>query len=119
MNTIPTPMLNDAQQILVSAVAHQIERMSKEEVQALVAKVHAELQAENDALKNRVSALDAKAMEHAQLIEKLEADKLRLYYKIADLSFDREEFEKNFDPNDYIVPVEDMLANARRRLQEP
>ena len=119
MNTIPIPTLNDAQQMLVSAVAHQIERMSKEEVQALVTKANVELQAENAALKKRIDELDEKSAENAQMIEKLEADKVRLYYEIAHLSFDQEEFEKNFDPSEYTVPVEDMLANARRQLQEP
>src|SRR5438128_1257355 len=44
MNTSATsPISQEVQQVLVSAVAHQIERMSKEELQALVAKVHLDL----------------------------------------------------------------------------
>jgi predicted nuclease with TOPRIM domain len=120
MTTIaPTQPVTDAYQVLASAVAHQVERMSKDEVQTLLAKAMAEIQKENAVLKTRIEQLEAKAVEYAQTINKLEADKVRLYYKIAHLSFDPEEFERTFDPSEYTVPVEQMMANARRRLQEP
>jgi predicted nuclease with TOPRIM domain len=114
-----TPISGAAQQILASAVAHQLERMSKEEVQAMVAKALLELQNENAALTKRIEQFETKAAEDAGVIEKLEADKVQLYYKIGRLSFDPEEWEKTFDPSEYTVPVEEMLANARQRLQKP
>jgi hypothetical protein len=100
---MPAQPHNDAHQELVSAVARQVELMSKEEVQALLAKATVELQNENSALKKQ--------------IEKLEADKVRLYYQVGRLSFDPEEWEKTFDPRDYTVPAEEMLAEARKLVQ--
>ena len=101
MNTIPNATMNDAQQVFMAAVAHQIERMSKEELQALVAKVDVELQNENAALKKRV--------------EQLEADKLKLLYEVACSKVTEKDFE-NFDPSKYTVPVEEMMSNARHRI---
>ena len=92
---VSTPVLNDAQQILASAVAHQVERMSMEEVQALVAKDQLELQSENAALKKR--------------IEELEAENNRLAWNFSRSLFNEKDYE-NFDPSEYTVPVEEVLA---------
>jgi predicted nuclease with TOPRIM domain len=114
MNTIETPATpSAAQNVLASAVAHQIERMSKEELQALVAKAHLELQNENAALKQRVAQLEEEAGAKAKKIEKLEADKTKLHYKIARLEFDETEYD-NFDPSEYTIPFEQTLAEANK-----
>lgn len=97
------PLLSDAHQILATAVAHQVERMSKEEVLALVAKGQVELQNENAALKKRV--------------EQLEADKLKLLYEVERAQVTEKDFE-GFDPSEYSVPVATMLKNAKRRLKK-
>ncbi len=89
------PLLSDAHQILATAVAHQVERMSKEEVQALVAKGQLELQNENAALKKR--------------IEQLEAENTLLAWKFSRSLFNEKEYE-NFDPSQYSVPKEEVLA---------
>ncbi len=116
MNTIdPTPIPNAAQNVLASAVAHQIERMSKEDLQALVAKAHLELQNEVAALKQRIAQLEGEAGANAKKIEKLEADKTKLHYKIGRLEFDEKEYE-NFDPSEYTVPFEQTLAEAKKLL---
>jgi predicted nuclease with TOPRIM domain len=111
MNTIEsTPTQVAAQQTLVSAVAHHIEQMSKDELETLAAKALGDLQAENAALRKRIQQLE-------QDKAKLEADNERLLYKISRSLFDEKDYE-NFDTNDYSVPVEEMLANARKRLHQ-
>jgi hypothetical protein len=100
---VSTPILNDAQQILASALAHQVERMSKEEVQALVAKGQLELQNENAALKRR--------------IEELEAENTRLAWNFSRSLFNEKDWE-NFDPSEYTVPMEEMLAEMEKLQDE-
>jgi cell division protein FtsB len=96
MNTNESvPVQCDVHQILASAVAHQVERMSKEEVQALVAKSQLELQDENAALKKR--------------IEQLEAENSRLAWQFSRSLFNEKDYE-TFDPSQYTVPVEEVLA---------
>jgi hypothetical protein len=112
MNTLESAALqSDAQHILASAVAHQVERMSKDELQTLVANAHVELQNENAVLKERIKQLEEKNAE-------LEAENLRLLYRISRSLFDEKDYE-NFDPSEYTVPVEEMLAEARALLDEP
>ena len=91
-STVP---LTNAGQAVVSAVARQIERMSKEEVQALVAKALLDLQTENAALKAR--------------IEELEKENTRLLWQWSRALFRESDYE-NFDPSEYTVPAEEVLA---------
>ena len=114
MDTIAASLpASAAQRALASAVPHEIERMSKEEVQTLVRKATVELHDENAALKKRIEQLEAAEAEQRQSIEKLEADKVRLFYQIGRLSFDPEEWERTFDPNEYTVSAAEMLAAVR------
>ena len=50
-------------------------------------------------------------------IEKLEAEKVRLYYKIARLEFNEKDWE-DFDPSEYTVPFADMLDDMKKLLRE-
>jgi hypothetical protein len=111
MNAIEsTPTQIAAQQTLVSAVVHHIEHMSKDELQTLAEKALGDLQAENAALQERVQQLERHKA-------RLEAENERLLYKISHSLFDETDYE-NFNPSDYSVPVEEMLANARKRLHK-
>jgi hypothetical protein len=112
MNTNP----QDVQQILIAAIAHQIEHMSKEDLQAVINKALLELQGENARLKERVWELEEVAARNAQLVEKLEAEKTKLHYKIARLEFDPEEWE-NFDFSECTIPFEQSLAEAKKLLE--
>ena len=104
MNAIPVP--TDAHQILAAAVAHRIEHMSRDELQALVAKAHGDLQGENAALRQRVTQLEG---ENA----KLDAHVLRLMYRISRSLFDEKDYE-NFDPSEYTVSMEELFAEVKR-----
>lgn len=109
MNTIPTtPNPIEAQNVLAAAVAHQIERMSKEEVQALVNK--APNLKEIAALKERIAALEAKAAEREEYIK-------MLCRYIGKLEIQPEEWEKNFDPSQCTIPMEQTLAEAEKLLE--
>ena len=103
MNTISSvPTAIDPQQILATAVAHRIEHMTKEEMQALMAKAHVDLQSENAALQQRVAQLEEEKV-------KLDAQVERLMYRISRSLFNEKDWE-NFDPSDYSGSAEELLA---------
>jgi hypothetical protein len=96
MNTLQTaPALNDAQQVLASAIAHHVETMTKDELQALTTRAHLELQSENAELKKRIKELED------------DYNKLALQYSRS--LFDEKDYE-NFDPSQFTVPAEELLA---------
>jgi len=103
MNTIPSaPLASDPQRILATAIAHRIEHMTKEELQALLAKTQVELQNENAALQARIKQMEEEKTQ-------LEAQNLRLMYRISRSLFDEKDWE-NFDPSEYTFSVEDLMA---------
>ena len=96
MSTIPPAGLPlDAQQRLASAVAHRIETMSKEEIQAVVERAEADALAENAVLRQRG--------------KELEAEKLRLLYQISRRFFDPKDYE-DFNPSEYGGSAEELLS---------
>lgn len=109
MNTFQSTPI-EAQSVLAAAVAHQIERMSKEEVQALVNRAPIELEKEIAALKERVVALEAKAAEREEYIR-------MLCRYIGKLELDPEELERTFDPSEYTIPIEQTFAEIEKLLE--
>src|SRR5437763_715589 len=113
MNSNPTiPIVSDAQQVLASAVARQIERLSKEEVQALVATADLALQKENAALRQRILELEADLAR----LQHMQAEYQRTVYKLT-RDFVTEKDWENFDPGEYTISAEELLANGRKHLQ--
>ena len=111
MNTSPSiPVVYDAQQVLAAAVAHRVEHMSQDELQALIAKAHGELKHENSTLHERIKDLEEEKAA-------LESQNERLLYKLSRSLFDEKDYE-GFDPSEYTVPWEEMLADARQRLRK-
>ena len=73
MNMIEsTSAPNAAYQVLATAVALQVERMSQEELQALVEKAGADLRAENKSLRDRIAQLEKENTRLLHTIGRLE-----------------------------------------------
>src|ERR1043165_3934328 len=114
MNTIePTPLPNNAQQVLATALAHRVERMSKEELEQLAAEAQLALQTEIADLRKRLQQAEQEAAQHRQTIEKRDAEILRLQYQISRSFFSEKDWE-NFDPSEYTIPFEETLAELMK-----
>ena len=118
MNTAESTVApTDARQSVASGIASYVEHLNHHEMNALVAREKLALANEIVALNARIAAMRMEPARNAAEIEKLEARKVRLHYQVGRLSNNKEEWDK-FDPAEYTVPIEEMLENARKRLQK-
>lgn len=109
MSTISSSFPGDVEKVIATAVAHQIERMTKEEVQALVEQARLDFQSENEALKRRIVQLEQDAADKEREKQQLAAERDRLAWELSRRLFDEKEWD-NFDPSQFHVTKQETLA---------
>ena len=70
---------------------------------------------ELDSLRLRICQMEEELAQSQQCIVDLRAQYERLILRVSRSLFAEKDYE-NFDPSEYTVPVEEMLADARKSL---